>query len=275
MKSGFNCLRIKLLGLCLCGVIGMALSVNARIFTLTSGNSTASVDPNSQAGMFNWTVDGYNQLYQQWFWYGIGTGTGQSSIDTISAPTINPLSASSASISYANSQVSAQITYALTGGTLGSGSSALNESIHFVNTSASSLTLRFYQYSDFDLMGSASGDSLQLYRNLSGKFYEAIQTKGNVTMSETDVVPGANHGEASFYPDLLNRLNGGTQITLADNLNLVGPGDTAWALEWDVTLAAGASLDISKNKVISPVPEPGTLGLLSLGFLAFVWRKRR
>jgi hypothetical protein len=225
--------------------------------------------------MYGWAVDGVNQLYQQWFWYGIGSGTPQSSIDTISAPTVTPINAFSASVSYANAQVSAQITYLLTGGALGSGSSTLNESIHFVNVSANSLVLRFYQYSDFDLMNTPGGDSLQLYRNLSGKFYEAIQTKGNVVMSETDVVPGANHGEASFYPDLLNRLNGGSQITLADNLNLVGPGDTAWALEWDITLAPGASLDISKNKQISAVPEPGTLGLLGLGFLALVWRKRR
>jgi hypothetical protein len=275
MKSGFKRLNVSLLAISVGAILGASFSARAQIVTLADLNSTAQINTSSQQGMFNWYVDGVTQLYQQWFWYGIGTGTGQSSIDTISAPTINTINASSASISYGNAQVSAQITYALTGGTLGSGNSALNESIHFVNVSANSLTLRFYQYSDFDLMNSPGGDSLQLYRNLSGKFYEAIQTKGNVVMSETDVVPGANHGEASFYPDLLNRLNGGSQITLADNLGLVGPGDTAWAFEWDVTLAAGASLDISKNKVISPVPEPGTLGLLGLGFLALVWRKRR
>jgi len=275
MKSGFKRLNVSLLAVSLCAIVGSFVPARAQIVTLTDLNSVAQINTSSQAGMFNWSVDGVNQLFQQWFWYGIGTGTGQSSIDTISAPTIVTPNAYTAYLTYANSTLSAQVNYVLTGGTLGSGTSQLNESIHLVNVSNGSLTLRFYQYSDFDLGGSTGGDTLQLYRNLGGRFYEAIQSKGNVVMSETDVVPGANHGEASLYPSLVNRLNGGTQITLADNLGVVGPGDTAWALEWDVTLAPGASLDISKNKQISPVPEPGTLALLGLGFLVLAWRKRR
>lgn len=273
MKSGFKRLNVSLLALC--AAVCVAIPAKAQIVTLTDLNSSAQINTASQSGMFNWMVDGVNQLYQQWFWYGIGTGTPQSSIDTISAPTITTPNAFTANIAYHNAQLSAQVTYVLTGGVLGSGGSALNESIHVVNVSNGNLVLRFYQYSDFDLMGTPGGDTLQLYRNLGGKFYEAIQTKGNIVMSETDVVPGADHGEASAFPSLLNRLNGGTQITLADNTGIVGPGDTAWALEWDVTLTPGASLDISKNKVISAVPEPGTLSLVGLGVLALVWRKRR
>jgi hypothetical protein len=280
MKSGFKRLNVSLLAISLSAFLGASLSAKAQIVTLVDGNSTAQVNTSSQQGMFNWYVDGVNQLYQQWFWYGIGSGTGQNSIDTISAPTISTPNAGSLYVNYANATLSAQVNYVLTGGTLGSGTSQLNESIHLVNLSNGSLTLRFYQYSDFDLMGSPGGDSLQLARNLSGKFYEAIQTKNGMTMSETDITgggtpPGANHGEASIYPNLLNRLNGGTQILLADNTAQVGPGDTAWAFEWDITLAAGASLDISKNKQISGVPEPGVISLLGLGFLALVWRKRR
>jgi hypothetical protein len=277
MKSGCKSLKVRLLAGC--AIVAAVLSAQAQV-TLVDGNSTALIDASSQAGMHYWSVDGINQLYQQWFWYGIGTGTAQQSIDQIGAPTIVTPNAFTAYISYANAQVAAQVNYVLTGGVLGSGSAQLNESIHFQNVSASAITLRFYQYSDFDLMANPGGDTLQLARNLSGKFYEAIQTKGGLTMSETDITggglpPGANHGEASLYPDLLNRLNGASQITLLDNTGVVGPGDTAWAFEWDVTLAAGASLDISKNKQISGVPEPGVISLLGLGFLALAWRKRQ
>jgi hypothetical protein len=275
MKSGFKRLNVSLLAISLGAIFGVSPSARAQIVTLANLNSTAQINASSQAGMFNWMVDGVNQLYQQWFWYGIGTGTGQSSIDTLSAPTISQPNAFTVNLGYANANLSANINYVLTGGTLGSGTASLGESIHLVNTSGSSMTLRFYQYSDFDLMGSPGGDTLQLARNGLGKFYEALQSKNGITMSETDVVPGADHGEASFYPNLLNRLNGGSQIVLADNTGVVGPGDTSWAFEWDVTLAAGASLDISKNKVISGVPEPGVISLLGLGFLALVWRKRR
>jgi hypothetical protein len=255
----------------------------AQLVTLTDGNSTAQINTSTllpnRLGMDFWSVDGINQLYQQWFWFGIGTNA-QSTIDTISAPTITPLNAASATISYGNAQLSAQVTYLLTGGVLGSGGAQLNESIHLVNMSGGSLTLRFYQYSDFDLMNNPGGDVLQLGKNVSGKFFEALQSKGGITMSETDITgggtpPGANHGEASLFPSLVNRLNGPTAVTLADNTTPVGPGDTAWAFEWDVTLAAGASFDIAKSKQISGVPEPGVMSLLGLGFLALAWRKRR
>ncbi len=61
------------------------LGVQAQIQTLTDNNSVAQINPNSQSGMFNWSVDGQNQLNQQWFWYRIGN-TPEQSIDTISAP---------------------------------------------------------------------------------------------------------------------------------------------------------------------------------------------
>src|SRR5208337_545666 len=58
------------------------------IYTLSSGNSSVSIDLGSQAGMYNWTVDGQNQLNQQWFWYRVGSSGPEASIDTIGMPTV-------------------------------------------------------------------------------------------------------------------------------------------------------------------------------------------
>ena len=78
-------------GRVLCAVVtGLAcyqLTCQAQVVTLTDGNSLAQIDPHSQAGMFNWSVQGLNQLYQQWFWYRTDDGL-QHSIDTISTPTV-------------------------------------------------------------------------------------------------------------------------------------------------------------------------------------------
>ena len=81
MKSGLKCLNVSLLAISLGAILGVSFSARAQIVTLADLNSTAQINSSSQSGMFNWYVDGVNQLYQQWFWYGIGTGTGQSSID--------------------------------------------------------------------------------------------------------------------------------------------------------------------------------------------------
>src|SRR5215471_5719398 len=67
----------------------LCLVLQARaIETLTDNNSVAQIDPNGQAGMFSWTVDGVQNLFQQWFWYRVGTNGPENSIDTISAPAI-------------------------------------------------------------------------------------------------------------------------------------------------------------------------------------------
>jgi hypothetical protein len=82
--------------------------------TLTDGNTTAIVDPYSSAGMKYWSVNGQNQLNQQWFWYRIDGGA-QQSIDTIGAPTL-VTNANTLTTTYANPNLSVAITYTLNGG---------------------------------------------------------------------------------------------------------------------------------------------------------------
>jgi hypothetical protein len=262
--------------LSLCAVFaGLALPSRGTIWTLTDLNSSAKVIDNAQAGMFQWNVDGVNNLGQQWFWYRIGSSGGQSSIDTISAPTSSMSDARHLSTMYENQNFSISLTYTLTGSTAGSGQSTIGESIDIHNLTATPLDFHFFQYSDYDLNGGPSGDVAQLSKNGQGLFSEADQSKGNVTMSENTIVPGANHGEAALFNQILLGLNGGAPYQLNDNAGPVGPGDATWAFEWDKSIAGGGDLLISKNKQIMPiVPEPGALALGCLGLLAVLFRKR-
>lgn len=59
----------------------------AQVVTMNDGGSTATVDLGSSAGMNNWTVNGQNQLNQQWFWYRTDGGIAQP-INSIGAPTV-------------------------------------------------------------------------------------------------------------------------------------------------------------------------------------------
>ena len=51
------------------------LNTEAQTYTLTDGNSSVSLTPGSAIGMNNWTVDGQNQLNQQWFYYSVGNAS--------------------------------------------------------------------------------------------------------------------------------------------------------------------------------------------------------
>jgi hypothetical protein len=267
------CTAISLLAL-----TGLVCPTSGQIIPLVSGNSSALVDTGTQNGMFNWSVEGVNQLFQQWFWYRIGSGAGtfERSIDTISAPAIVTPAANQLTTTYANAGVglSVRVDYVLSGGSIGSGTSTLLESLTINNISGTALDLHFFQYSDFDLGGNPGGDTVQLYKDITGKYNEADQTKGSTIFQETDVAPGADRGEADFFPATLNSLKDAGPTTLNNNASPVGPGDTTWAFEWDRLLNPGDSLIISKTKYIQ-VPEPGTLALTGLGLTVLLTLRRR
>ncbi|MDB6109574.1 MAG: hypothetical protein JWR69_1324, partial [Pedosphaera sp.] len=56
----------------------------------------------------------------------------------------------------------------------------------------------------------------------------------------------------------------------------IGPGNVTWALQWDLTIAAGGTALISKDKYLEIiVPEPSTFALTGLGLAAFLLLRRR
>lgn len=261
------------------GFVATQLGAVAQIVSISNLNSLASINLGSQSGMYNWTIDGQNQLNQQWFWYRIGNVNAEASIDTIGLPTYSVSSGGrQLTTLYTGVGFSIQIDYLLTGGSIGSGVSDIGESIRIRNLTGDPLDFHFYQYSDFDL-GGPGNDVVQLGKNLQGKFNEAAQSDGLVGMTETVVTPGANRGEAKTQGLTLGELNDGLP-TLLDGSGFaspVGPGNVTWAFEWDFTVAANGSFLISKDKYIQiqNIPEPATVALLGLGGLILIRRFKR
>ena len=252
---------------------GLVVQSQAQIYTISQNDSTALIDTGSQAGLFNWSVDGVNQLFQQWFWYRVGSSGPESSIDTIAPVSATQSSASKLTTTYANSTISVKTAYSLLAP--GNGTATLSELITVMNTSSLSQDYHFFQYSDFDLAGVTGGQNVQFYNNGSSTYYEVIQTGGTGSLVETAIAPGASSSEvqAGFFPGTLNGLNDGLTTTLNNTL-AAGPGDVTYAYEWDATLAPGASLQISK---LLTVPEPSSMALISSGMfvLALLRRRRR
>jgi hypothetical protein len=258
------------------GALALALLAGTAgaVTTLSDGNSTAIIDTASQAGMYTWSVDGKDYLYQQWFWYRVGAQGGEQSIDTLGL-TVTQLDASTVKLAGQNTQFKVNITYALTGNSAGSERADIGEVIKLTNVSRSTETVHFFQYSDFDLSPNLVDTGVFLDNNL-------VQQTGNAAvMQETTVGPPTpNHRQMGYYATLLGLLNDANPTTLTDTpLNQPLTGDVTWAYEWDIALAAGASATISKDKGLlpSPVPEPLTvLGVLaSIGGIGSYLRRRQ
>jgi len=244
---------------------------------LDHGNSWVRIDPESPLGHDIWVVDGWNLLRRQWFWYrvdGVGGPTGEASLDTLDpAPFVFVTDTDGDTLSdnlflrYTSpgQGLTIEVNYNLRGGTAGSRRSDLAETIRIINTATVSQTVHFYQY--MDLILSAGYDTVEIpWPNT------AVQWFGALRASETVVTPVPSHCEVNAAQVILDALDDSLPTTLNDQ---TGPitGDVAWAFQWDVTLAPDGSYLISKDK--SLVPEPASVGLLGLGLLGLMARRRR
>ena len=253
-------------------------AVQAAPLVLQDHNSTAIIDTQSQAGQSAWTVDGVNQLNKEWFWYRTDAMTHESSIDTLPlvgafTSDTNPFSdprADNLAALYAdpNQQFQIEVGLQLRGGAAGSGRSDLAEQISIHNLSNSPLTFHFFQYVDLDLDGNALND----VTNFQADNTVVQQKLGGSMVSETVITPRSSHHEAHLVPVTLNSLNDDLPTTLDDS-NSAGPGNTAWAFEWDTVIAPGGEFQISKDKQL--VPDVSTLSMLGVGVLPLIRRRRR
>lgn len=237
---------------------------------LTDGNAKAVVDPNSQAGMYSWQVDGVEHMAQQWFWYRVGDDY-ERPIDTLTLDGVDRISPGYVVFTYSHDLFTLEIKYLLTGGEPGDGQSGIGEMIRIENVSDELLDLHFFQYCDLDLTGTAGDDTVQITGDTA--LNTATQTDASASFSETAAVWVPGKVEVSAAGATLSHLNDDQPSELNGVVGPIGPDDVAWAFQWDFAIAEGSARTFSKNK--SVIPEPASLCLLALGSLLVVARRRR
>lgn len=152
---------------------------------------------------------------------------------------------------------------------LGTNTALVYTTLTLKNNASTSRTLQIFNLVDFDLLGLATGDTVQ---------YDATEQANKFT--DTGIVGwhkgfNATGREAGLSSTLRNtRLNGGSA-----NLNgASGPttGDVASAFQWTITLAAGESTTIAAAFSLNTlaIPAPGSLALIGLGGLVAGRRRR-
>lgn len=128
------------------------------------------------------------------------------------------------------------------------------------------MNLNFYQYSNFNLLGGASHDTVQIFGG-PGNYNFVRQANGSTGIQEAVTAPSADYAEAADVGQTLNKLNTVSGLTLDGNTT-AGPGDETWSLQWSSQLDAnGGEFDLTKDKSLSitVIPEPSTMALIAFG----------
>jgi hypothetical protein len=260
-------------------------------FVLQDDNSLVAVHFSN--GVERWDVDDTPHLgveddeALQWFWYRIGPAGAERQVN----PTNLTFDAAASQATDGNGdgwhdsayllyhdalgRFDVEVTVTLDGGPDGSDQSDLAEQVTVTNTGLDPLDLHFFQYADFDLGGTPDDDEILYIGRATGDVDEVMvvkQADGERMLIAADVASVAlAHSEANAGGVLRLELDDAD----ADVLNDVSTasGNVEWAGQWDVELAPGEALQLSKDKMI--VPEPATLALLGGGAAAVLLLRRR
>ncbi|HEX4054263.1 MAG TPA: hypothetical protein VHX86_08360 [Tepidisphaeraceae bacterium] len=255
-------------------LLGISAAKSNAAFVLMNNNSTISLSPSDPTGPGAWTVDGVNQLGEEWFWFRIGNSAGQTNLASLPETSSMLLDTTGgtennfARFTYGSpTALQVVLTYILAGGQTGSGASDLSESLDISNDGTTTQTYHFFEYTNFNLGDSTTGQSVTITGG------NTATVDGNGKEAQTVVSPEPSEYEASStsaVPDLLSQISSTTSSATLDDVASAPSGDTEWGFEWDITLKAGGSYVIAIDKDISPhavtpVPEPaGAVALLGV-----------
>lgn len=243
-------------------------------FVLSDRNSTATFDVNN--GQISWDVDGVSQLFAQEFYFRRSTDSSERllsasnlSLDGVLTSDTNPFrddrDDALSQLFSDDAGLQIETIFTLRGGSDGSNRADLAEQIVIRNLSQQSMSISFFQFVDFDLGGDAGGDFGQIVNGNT-----VSQSDDGFSVSETVVTPQPNYFQVGDADEIAAMLNDDQVDTLNNTASFAG--NVGWSFQWDITLAAGQSFIITKDK--SVVPAPGSFALLGLAG-AIITRRRR
>ena len=221
--------------------------VEANSYTIASGNSTVSIDPDSVIGAYDWVLDGINQMASQWWYYRIGD-TQQQPINQLAVPVVTQSAPNAIDLLYKGQSVDVLLRYILNGGQIGSGNATIAEQVRIQNKTAAPITFHLFEFTDLNLDNTPDNDSAALVNQTTVAQWDGslITTESAATGGMTPVPDRWEIGNAA---DIFNRLNNAPILDLS---NGVSPfyGDAAFAFQWDMAIPARGTQVLSKSKIL-------------------------
>lgn len=249
------------------------ISDGTSTFGWSSASALSGDHTSTTAGSNNvFTVNGSaDQAFQEWWYYRAnGVNSREFSLSNQSAGPL--VSGNHMTLSYAEAEgFSSSIMYTINN----IGSKALVTGTNFITNTRTSgdLDLDFFNYIDYDMGGSASGDSAFL---LSGNpaLRMRIIDSSSLINAEYRALDADNYQVTGF-----STLRGNLTDADADNMNNTGApfvnGDFTGGVQWHFTLAPGQQIALQTSRVLNTVPEPATMAALGVGVVALLRRRRK
>jgi hypothetical protein len=254
---------------------GLALVATSQAaIQLSHNGSIVDINENTSS-VTNWFVGGTDQVFEHQYYFRSGDAGNANLASTISAPVVTQFGPRAAEVVYTNASLRLTLTYLLTGALNGL-TAELAETALVENIGTSVVNMRFFQYNDYDLNGTAGNDT-GLRQNSS-----TIRVTDNVNTAITTIEGGTPIPDFSeinnAFPALRNNidntngyfLNTATGAGIGQSMS----GDISYAFQWNPVLNPGGSFIVSTHKVTA-VPEPGSMIALGLGAAALIARRRR
>lgn len=241
------------------------------------------------------SVNGLNQLQQDWWWYRSGTGTFADTREyALSNETsFTQLAANKVQLTYLEpaengglpGALQFQLEYTLTATSTAAAQVEIDWTVS--NLTNNNLAVNMFGYIDPDLMNTADNDSaLKLqFDNVSGQ----VRIFDGGTPATMDLIAGTAERspnllawEVATFDTTRAKLSDGDLDNLSNTVsNLLGPGDVTTAFQWQNTVQAGGScsgtlIKSPSNCIPTPVvPELGSLVLALPGLAALTALRRR
>jgi hypothetical protein len=237
-------------------------SAQAAVFALNDDNSTAAFEASDSSnpgnsGLILWNVDNTNHLFQNQYWYRIGSTNGENTLDSLNLIGVTQAQAASNQLTatYAGTGFEVALNFKLDGGAAGSRTASLFENIQVKNTGSDNLDFHLFKYTDFDLTDNGQDDKANISNGIAQQF-------DDFTLATQVIEPSATYYQVGAFPDILNALTDNLPTTLT-NFPKTLTGESSYAFQWDFALEPEKTVSITNSTFIQPVPEPTmTLGCL-------------
>lgn len=237
---------------------------NTASFSLTgTPNAATSTGPTT-----DFRVGGSSnpdQTFQTWWWYRLTGDTRESALNSPNANWTIDLGGTRASKDFTLApNVLATMTWFVAG--VADGMGILESSLKVTNNTNDEISVSLFHYLDSTLGGSIN--------NESATFSPLTNFPANIRITapnwRANYIDESNPRESVGYavgafPTIRDRLTNNAVDNFGDTGLPFGPGDFTGGYQWNLTIAAGATDQVTMAYAVAAVPEPPSLVLAVLG----------